>query len=74
LIGFGVAKGPGLFAGEIFVGGGDNGPDGFEGAGETEFVEIFEDFADGGLSFFGQSFVLRFQRAWLGILPAKFFR
>ncbi len=59
MAGFGSAEGPGLFGGQIFVGSGDHGPDGFEGARKFHFVEALEDFADRGLGFLGQGVVLR---------------
>src|SRR5579883_1414609 len=71
LIGFGSAESSGLFAGEIFVGSGDDRPDGFEHAGEIQFVVILQDITNGIPGFAGEGFVLRLMRAGLRDLAGE---
>src|ERR1700733_1531582 len=71
LVCVGSTQAPGLFSSEIFVGGGDNGPDQLERAGEFKSVIVFEDLADGGLCDFDEFGVLWLKVSGLGNFSAK---
>src|ERR1700722_382541 len=71
LVRVGSAEAPRLLSGEVFIGGGDDGPDQLECAREFEFVVVFEDFADRGLRDFGKLIVLRMKLRGLGNFSAK---
>src|ERR1700693_2242530 len=67
----GSAQAPGLFSSEIFVGGGNDGPDQLERTREFESVVVFEDLADGGLRDFDKLSVLWLKVSGLGNFSAK---
>ena len=74
-VGFGVAERPRLLGGQIFVGGGDDGPDEFERAGEIQAFRRCSRTSPIAVCVSRcQCFVLRLRASpALGIFPAKFF-
>src|ERR1700686_692695 len=65
------AQTPGLFGGEVFIGGSDDGPDQLKSTRKFESVIVFEHLADGGLRDFGEVVVLRLKLSGLRDFPAK---